>query len=453
MATLRTPGVFNFSSNFEALIAAPLDARLTVATYAALTDGATIPYPYLGMVVVVTSDTGATTNGMYYCTDIGTTPAFASATTVWAQVGSTSSDTYTTGGTVSGTTIELHLNNGAPDVSIDISSIISGANTYVTGGTTSADTGGTTNIDLDLTLNDSTTVNIDLSNALTFINAEPVKKTVGGITLGETIFSHGKTMQEIIQAIFYPAIAPTISYSSASLSEGSPFTAAYIEIGFIDDLPLNAVFTKGQSVVAGQSTRYMGSPNQYTYSGDSISGTEIHLVTGTTDSFTILGYTVIQGTNVWHLSVNYDSAPVTPVYDDGSTYVDTAFTNSGSKVANASFEGVYPIYAATATTTVLTKQSLVSMASANNLQYTIVAEANPGEHTFAIADDWLTGRPLTAVQYYNTVSSTFDPANKITDWVTTSTTKTIQGNTVNYTKYTKDVALPAAAARTIKLIF
>ena len=453
MATLRTPGVFNFSSNFEALIAAPLDARLTVATYAALTDGATIPYPYLGMVVAVTSDTGATTNGIYYCTDIGTTPAFASATTLWTQVGSTSSDTYTTGGTVSGTTIELQLNNGAPNVSIDISSIISGANTYVTGGTTSADTGGTTNIDLDLTLNDASTVNIDLSQALTFLNAAPVKKTVGGITLGDTIFASGKTMQEIIQAIFYPAIAPTITYSTASLSEGAPFTAAYIEIGFIDDLPLNAGFTKGQSIVSGQSTRYMGSPNQYTYSGDSISGTEVNITTGTTDSFTILGYTVIQGTNAWHLSVNYDSAPVNPVYDDGSTYVDTAFTNSGSKVANASFEGVYPIYAATATTTVLAKQSLVSMASANNLQYTIVAEANPGEHTFAIADDWLSARPLTAVQYYNTVSSSFDPANKITDWITTSITRTIQGNTVNYTKYTKDVALPAAAARTIKLIF
>ena len=453
MATLRTPGVFNFSSNFEALIAAPLDARLTVTTYAALTDGATIPYPYLGMIVVVTSDTGATTNGIYYCTDIGTTPAFASATTIWTQVASSASDTYTTGGTVSGTTIELQLNNGAPNVSIDISSIVSGSNTYVTGGTTSADTGGTANIDLDLTLNDATSVNIDLSQALTFLNAAPVKKTVGGITLGDTIFSAGKTMQEIIQAIFYPAIAPTISYSSASLSEGSPFTAAYIEIGFIDDLPLNAVFTKGQSVVAGQSTRYMGNPTQYTYSGDSISGTEINITTGTTDSFTILGYIVNQGTNTWHLSVNYSSAPVAPVYDDGSTYIDSAFTNSGAKVANASFEGVYPIYAATAATTVLAKQSLVSMASANNLVYTIVAEANPGEHTFAIADDWLTGRPLTAVQYYNTVSSTFDPANKITDWITTPITKTIQTITVNYTKYTKDVALPAAAARTIKLIF
>ena len=453
MATLRTPGVFNFSSNFEALIAAPLDARLTVTTYAALTDGATIPYPYLGMVVVVTSDTGATTNGVYYCTDIGTTPAFASATTVWTQVASSASDTYTTGGTVSGTTIELQLNNGAPSVSIDISSIVSGGNTYVTGGTTSADTGGTTNIDLDLTLNDTSTVNIDLSQALTFLNAAPVKKTVGGITLGDTIFSSGKTMQEIIQAIFYPAIAPTISYSSASLSEGSPFTASFIEIGFIDDLPLNATFTKGQSVVAGQSTRYMGNPIQYSYSGDSIPVTVVQTLTGTTDSYTINNYTVIQGTNTWRLSVNYSAAPIDPVYDDGTTYTDTAFTNSGTKIANASFEGVYPIYAATATTTVLTKQSLVSMISGNNLQYTIVAESNPGEHTFAIPDAWLATRSLTAVQYFNTVSNSFDTANKITDWITTPITETIQGNLIAYTKYTKDVALPAAAARTIKLIF
>jgi hypothetical protein len=93
------------------------------------------------------------------------------------------------------------------------------------------------------------------------------------------------------------------------------------------------------------------------------------------------------------------------------------------------------------------------MISGNNLQYTIVAETSPGQHTFAIPDDWLATRPLTAVQYFNTVSNTFDTANKITDWVVTPTTEVIQGNVVGYQQYTKDIALPAAAARTIKLIF
>ena len=60
----RVPGVFNFSANFEALIAAPLDARGTVVNYSELTDSS-LPYPYLGMVVAVTSDATATNNGLY----------------------------------------------------------------------------------------------------------------------------------------------------------------------------------------------------------------------------------------------------------------------------------------------------------------------------------------------------------------------------------------------------
>lgn len=457
MASLRTPGVFNFSANFEALIAAPLDARLTVDTLAALTDGATIPYPYLGMIVAVTSDSTPSNNVIYYCTDIGTTPAFASATTVWQAVGTgTGSDIYVTGGTVSGTDLELGRNDGNT-VTIDLSSIAGGGgtDTYVTGGTSSAATGGTNNVDLDLTLNDASTVNIDLSQAIAFRNAAAVKKTVGGITTGDFPFiGTGMTLQQIVQAIFYPAIAPTLTFSSASLSRSF---SSLVEIGYNANLTLNASFTRGTSVVSGQSTRSMGLPIDYNYTGDGITGTETNTSTSLTNNEIITGYTVTQGVQSWSLSVNYSAVTpggsTGPVYDDGTTFVSTAFTNSGAKTSSTSLEGVYPIYAATATTTVLTKQSLVSMISGNNLQYTIVAETNPGQHTFAIPDDWLSTRPLTAVQYFNTVSGTFDPANKITDWVVTPTTQVIQGNVVGYQQYTKDIALPAAAARTIKLIF
>jgi hypothetical protein len=458
MASLRTPGVFNFSANFEALIAAPLDARLTVDTLAALTDGATIPYPYLGMIVAVTSDSTPSNNGLYYCTDIGTTPSFASATTVWTVVGTGAGgdDIYVTGGTVSGTDLELTRNDGNTVV-VDLSSIAGGGgtDTYVTGGTTSADTGGTTNIDLDLTLNDSSTINIDLSQALTFINANPVKKTVGGITLGDTVFASGKTLQEIIQAIFYPAIAPTVTFSTASL--GKSFSSL-VEIGYVNDLTLSASFTRGTSVVSGQSTRSMGLPIDYNYTGDGITGTDINLSTSLTDTDTILGYTVSQGTQSWALSVNYSSVTpggsTGPVYDDGTTFVSTAFTNSGAKTASASLEGVYPIYAATVTTTVLTKQSLVSMLSGNNLEYQIVAETAPGQHTFALPDAWTATRPLVGVYYFNTVSNSYDPANKISEWGTTAITQTIQSVTgINYTQYTKLVGLPAAGTRKIKLVF
>jgi hypothetical protein len=458
MASLRTPGVFNFSANFEALIAAPLDARLTVETLAALTDGATIPYPYLGMIVAVTSDSTPSNNGLYYCTDIGTAPSFASATTVWTVVGTGAGgdDIYVTGGTVSGTDLELTRNDGNTVV-VDLSSIAGGggSNTYVTGGTTSAATGGTDNIDLDLTLNDASTVNIDLSQAIAYRNAAAVKKTVGGITTGDFPFiGTGLTLQQIVQAIFYPAIAPTVSFSSASL--GKSFSSL-VEIGYTANLTLNASFTRGTSVVSGQSTRSMGLPIDYNYTGDGITGTETNLSTSLTDSFSILSYEVAQGTNSWGLSVSYSSVTpggsTGPVYDDGTTYVSTAFTNSGAKTSAASLEGVYPIYAATVTTTVLEKQTLVSMLSANNLEYQIVAETSPGQHTFALPDPWTATRPLVGVYYFNTVSNSYDPANKISEWGTTSITKTIQGNTINYTQYTKLVGLPAAGTRKIKLVF
>jgi hypothetical protein len=488
MASLtRTPGVFNFSANFEALIAAPLDARTTVPYLSHLTDGATIPYPYLGMVVSVTSDVTASNNGIYYCTDIGATPAFASGTSTWVKLTDGSSDTYVTGGTMSGTNLELYRNDGGT-VTVDLSSIASSgsvtggtvsgtslvlnlnngttvtidvstlaSDTYVTGGTSSAGTGGTTNIDLDLVRNDAVDVNIDLSQAFTFLNTAAVKKTVGGITIGDHAFTSGKTLHEIIQMIFYPAIAPTVTYSSASLSRSF---SALEEIGKTANLTLTAGFTRGTSVVSGQSTRNMGLPSSYAYTGAGISGTVTHTSTSLSDTDTVSSYAVTIGTQSWSLSVAYSSVTpggsTGPVYDDGTTYVDTAFTNSGTKTASASLEGVYPVYASTATAATLTKQTLVSMLSGNNLEYTLVAENNPGEHVFALPDAWTgtpTNRPLIGVYYFNTVSNSYDPGNKIGDWLTTSITETIQGNTVNYTQYTKNPALPAAGSRKIKLVF
>lgn len=100
----RVPGVFNFSANFEALIAAPLDARGTVVNYSELTDSS-LPYPYLGMVVAVTSDATTSNNGLYLLT---ATPATVSGN--WFKLGS---DGVTiTGVTYSGTVQTIELSDG-----------------------------------------------------------------------------------------------------------------------------------------------------------------------------------------------------------------------------------------------------------------------------------------------------------------------------------------------------
>jgi hypothetical protein len=328
----------------------------------------------------------------------------------------------------------------------------SGGDTEITGGTTNATTGGTTNITEILEQAGGGTIVIDLAPAFTFENPNPVKKTVGGITINSSPFVGGKTIHEIIQEIFYPAIAPTIFYSSASLSEGAPFNASLIEIGYTNNLTLNAGYTRGQSTVTGQPVKYMGNPIDYNYTGQGIVGTITNVSSSLTDSTTINNYVVVQGLNQWQLAVDYNVGQQ-PVYDDGSNFIDTNFTNAGTVNANALFEGVYPLFGTTVNINTLTKQTLVSMLYSNNIEILFVAEPedNSVKHKFEIPVAWTTARPLVAVNYFNVVSNQFDSANKISEFSTSAVTNTIQGNSVNYTRYTHTGL--AAGARRIRLVF
>ena len=58
----RQAGVFAFADNFECSLSAPLDARMTTPSKSQLTS---LPGKYLGMIVVVTSDTTTERNGLY----------------------------------------------------------------------------------------------------------------------------------------------------------------------------------------------------------------------------------------------------------------------------------------------------------------------------------------------------------------------------------------------------
>lgn len=104
----RIPGVFNFSANFETKIAAPLDARSTVVNQSELTDGS-LPYPYVGMVVAVTSDSSSSNNGLYI---LKATPATILSN--WEKLAESDSETGTTISSVEliGTQQIITLNNG-----------------------------------------------------------------------------------------------------------------------------------------------------------------------------------------------------------------------------------------------------------------------------------------------------------------------------------------------------
>ena len=72
----RQRGIFDFSGNYEPLIAAPLDARTVVDGKSELTQastwtkaGNTHPFLFNGLLVAVTSDSVASDNGLYILID------------------------------------------------------------------------------------------------------------------------------------------------------------------------------------------------------------------------------------------------------------------------------------------------------------------------------------------------------------------------------------------------
>ena len=93
------------------------------------------------------------------------------------------------------------------------------------------------------------------------------------------------------------------------------------------------------------------------------------------------------------------------------------------------------------------------MLYANNVELILVAEPEDDsvKHKFEIPVAWTNSRPLVAVNYFNTVSNQFDPANKINEFSTSAVTNVIQGNVVNYTRYTHTGL--AAGLRRIRLVF
>ena len=90
----RQTGVFSFADNFECSLSAPLDARMTTPLKSQLTGFTGM---YLGMLVVVTSDTTDSNNGLYRLKENdGTT------LTDWEQIGTGSSISVATSNALGG---------------------------------------------------------------------------------------------------------------------------------------------------------------------------------------------------------------------------------------------------------------------------------------------------------------------------------------------------------------
>jgi hypothetical protein len=305
--------------------------------------------------------------------------------------------------------------------------------------------------------NQSSGVTNDMSTALTYYNDEPVKRTVGGIIDNSNPFTGGKTIQQIIDEIFYPADKPTIVYSTVSqFTSSQDFTAnSLYEIGFTGNITLNATFNRGTSTAPPQEVKRMGLPNLYTFSGPDYFENQVFGTSNLTQSTDSVSIFTEQGYNTFNVSVNYVEGEI-PLYDTGSPYYDSSFTNSGTKSSTLRFEGVYPIFANTSdiSSSVGVKQPLISMITSTeiDLSYTQTEQNEIGFPIYRHYFDFPTSlwdKTITQTKVFNSLANSYVPINNFVNTGTVS--YNIQGVLVPYDRYTCQFAT-AAGPRQIRLI-
>ena len=358
-------------------------------------------------------------------------------------------DTY--GGIINAVTGGSFLNNtlylsGTGNILSGIS--ITGFSTQVgtsiyTGGTSTAGTGGTTDITGTLIESGQTTgVTFSLSGALSFTNSNVTKREVGGIGDGSNFFSNGKTLQEIIQQIFYPVDAPTITNIGKTLTNSGTLSSALQIVGTTGSVILNATYTSGTSVT-NLGTKRTGPVSSFVFSGYTQPSPAVTgFTTNSTTAYTVnSNYTVVRGYNTWTCNINY-SVGEQPVYDDGSPYYGAGvnqFIQAGTVTpSNVTIEGVYPVSATTTTgdLSIFTQQTLVSMITNTPLTITLAAENSSSfRQSFILPQDLDT--KFSSLGLYNSLTGNYDPVTILSLFTkTTYGTITIGGDNVTYYRYT-----------------
>lgn len=335
-----------------------------------------------------------------------------------------------------------------------------GGGASLVSGTTSAGTGSTTTITLNLVENNGTSgITVDLSDALTYTNPDPVKKTVGGIETSNAPFVSGMTFQQIIDEIFYPKLPPSINFNrfNSFLIGGQGFfeTGGIYEVGTIGGIQMTAAITRGQSTATGQPIKRMGLPNTYTFTGNGFT-TQTVITADLSRATDQVTYTGSVGTNTFFVKVDYNSGD-TPVYDDGSPYNNSSFINAGSISTTTSFNCTYPFFANTVEITDNTGEKLTLSASTVSeyvfeyLQTEINDPSGVGvyKNYIDIAEDY--PKNLTDILYFDKISQKY--VSIFQNFIIDSTvTHSIQGVTIDYDRWKNNYSV-AAGGRIIKLIF
>lgn len=276
----------------------------------------------------------------------------------------------------------------------------------------------------------------EMDGNLTFLNDQALVKSpvvssvsIGSISAGDTI-SLNTTLNQFIEQLLVTTYNPTLTGPSFSLANNA---GSLRKIGSVINVLLTFTFNRGSILGANNPIVWDPLVLQNFRAGAATSYT-INAVTQGTNTLTVTNHAVITGNNTFSGTVTF-GAGSQPLDSDNNPH-DSPLAGGTSASQTTSFEGVYPIFATTASIGTLSEQGLYSMLSENNIELTLVAETGGNKQKFELPNSWVSSRPLTKIEYFNTVSNQFDATNKIADFTETTVSETIEGSSITYKRYT-----------------
>jgi len=402
----RITGAINFSNNFEVLYEGPLDARLATPEYAQLTDSS-IPFPYLGMLVAVTSDATADNNGVYMLTSANSTLESS-----WTKIGSGSGG----GNPVSAVAYTKADGNLKVTLTHD----------------------GAGDINNPIEYN----ITIDTYESAIADTATSVPTAVGGIDTSNTVADlNGLTQNQMWDKLLFPTVYPSGSGANTGLSNNAPVQNGCVEI----DTQLNVILTStaNRGTLSNPAGPWAGNVTNAEITGPGGPYNPVITTPATLGPVTVNGHVVAQGTtgNRWVLTTTFADGP-DPLDSTGAVYLPAKFTQD-TRTNPTQFEGVWPIYIGTdAGETEFSKRALAKQGD-NNISISQQYGEIEGvlNHRIAVPVDMIQGNDITIELDAGQLGwqPSYSESANAGQWVKTSVTFNVHSNatSVQYNLYTK----------------
>ena len=269
---------------------------------------------------------------------------------------------------------------------------------------------------------------------------QEVPTSIGGIEAGTTVAQlEGQTFSQLFDQLLFPAIQPTTTAPSITFSDD---IANLVEIGTSATINFSTGANRGTVNNTWNATTepYAGSVSAASYSGSTTGSLSVGPGATDVDDFTVSSYSVTEGNHSWTLSVTFSAGTD---YDDsnGNTIPGSAYAG-GTLTKSTSFEGVYPIFLGNDANGE-DKRALASH-SANNIEcQQSYSETNSLRHRIAIPSDMIDSKTVS-FQQFNTLNNQWATLDS-SEFTLSTTTRTVQGNTVNYKLYTKSAPIGGSA--------